>query len=42
MSTTAYTAAKSLGERFDPFRAPYLADPYPFFATVDLIEQNAR
>jgi hypothetical protein len=23
---------KRLGERFDPFHDPYLADPYPFFA----------
>jgi len=26
------TDARRLGERFDPFREPYLADPYPFFA----------
>jgi cytochrome P450 len=24
--------AQGLGERFDPFHDPYLADPYPFFA----------
>src|SRR5689334_5426596 len=23
---------RRLGEEFDPFRDPYLADPYPFFA----------
>jgi cytochrome P450 len=32
MSATASPDAKSLGERFDPFHDPYLADPYPFFA----------
>ncbi|MBI3302068.1 MAG: cytochrome P450 [Deltaproteobacteria bacterium] len=31
MGTTESTNAKSLGERFDPFCGPYLADPYPFF-----------
>jgi cytochrome P450 len=32
MSTTASPDAKRLGEHFDPFHDPYLADPYPFFA----------
>ena len=32
MSATESPDAKRLGERFDPFHDPYLADPYPFFA----------
>src|SRR5262245_38606406 len=32
MSATESPVAKHLGERFDPFHDPYLADPYPFFA----------
>src|SRR5262245_21677816 len=31
MSGTGPSEAQSLAERFDPFRDPYLADPYPFF-----------
>jgi cytochrome P450 len=31
MSATESPNAKRLGERFDPFHDPYLADPYPFF-----------
>src|SRR6266404_1656879 len=31
MNVTAPTDAKHLGEHFDPFCDPYLADPYPFF-----------
>ena len=32
MSTIESNLAENLGEHFDPFRDPYLADPYPFFA----------
>ena len=32
MSVVDNKAAALLGERFDPFRDPYLADPYEFFA----------
>jgi cytochrome P450 len=32
MSATESPDTKRLGERFDPFHDPYLADPYPFFA----------
>jgi cytochrome P450 len=32
MSGTGRGDAHDLGERFDPFHDPYLADPYPFFA----------
>jgi hypothetical protein len=32
MSFSEISAIKHLGERFDPFHNPYLADPYPFFA----------
>ena len=32
MSETLSTDREDLARRFDPFREPYLADPYPFFA----------
>jgi len=32
MSSTDSSDSMRLGERFDPFHDPYLADPYPFFA----------
>jgi hypothetical protein len=32
VSTVESNLVKNLGERFDPFHDPYLADPYPFFA----------
>jgi cytochrome P450 len=32
MLTAESDLVKNLGERFDPFHDPYLADPYPFFA----------
>jgi cytochrome P450 len=32
MHATESFDAKRLGEHFDPFHDPYLADPYPFFA----------
>ena len=31
-SPAALASAAELASRFDPFRDPYLADPYPFFA----------
>jgi cytochrome P450 len=35
MSVRECPEASRLGERFDPFHNPYLADPYPFFAEAN-------
>jgi cytochrome P450 len=35
MSVRESPEASRLGERFDPFDNPYLADPYPFFAEAN-------
>jgi SnoaL-like domain len=33
VSGTGFSDAQPFAERFDPFHEPYLADPYPFFAS---------
>jgi len=37
MHATESPDARHLGERFDPFHDPYLADPYPFFAEAQRV-----